>query len=72
MTQGSVTFGAGQMVELTPESGWRGDRPALFQVVSCRPAGTSGWGYLTGFLPGKGHTSTFFLDLRAVMIAEVH
>lgn len=72
MTHVSVTFDAGQMVEFTPESGWRGERPTLFQVVSCRPAGMSGWGYLTGYLPGNGYTSTFFLDLRAVHPTEVH
>jgi hypothetical protein len=66
------TFEAGQMVELTQESGWRGNRPALFKVEHCRLAGTSGWGYLTGYLPGHGSTSTFFLDLRAVLPTEVH
>jgi hypothetical protein len=68
----TTTFDAGQMVELTPESGWRGERPVLLQVERCRPAGSSGWGYLTGYLAGQGRTSTFFLDLRAVLVTEAH
>lgn len=65
-------FDAGQIVELTKGSGWGSDRPVLVQVQRCRPAGTSGWGYLTGYLPGQGHTTTFYLDLRAVLPTEVH
>jgi hypothetical protein len=66
------TFTAGEVVEIPPGAGRKGDQSVLMQVESCQPASTSGWGYLRGYLPGQGWLSTLFVDLNKVFRTEIH